>query len=72
MRKRASDLLDRARVFVWHMQHVGRHEQDRFDAREWLKAYDGKPCVCHACKKLEGRDDLRAATGRNEERRTRK
>jgi hypothetical protein len=61
-----ADLLDRARLFAWHMQHVGRHEQDRFDAREWLKAYDGQPCECYACKKLERRDDLRTVAERTE------
>ena len=57
---RAADVRS-ARTHVFRQQHAGSHEQDRFDAREWLKRYEGKACRCPKCLRLEGRTDLAEA-----------
>lgn len=50
--------LAEAAIHVWRQQHAGTHEQDRYDAREWLRRYNGKPCQCNLCLQLGKRTDL--------------
>lgn len=58
-----TEYLRKARVHIVRQQHAGNHEQDRYDAREWLKQFEGKACCCKRCLKLEGRADLAEAVG---------
>lgn len=55
--------LREARVHVVRQQHDGSHEQNRYDAREWLKQFGEKPCCCKRCLRLEGRADLASVAG---------
>jgi hypothetical protein len=56
--------VESAVAHVWRQQHVGNHEQDRWDAMAWAEKYTaGGRCKCPKCVAAWERGDPSAAAG---------